>query len=317
MNIGALVISYKRFQYLESIISKINDLKIPCIYYQNLTNDKSNSYMKVKNILQRNINNTNNIYVNPPVFLNAGKSISYAINYASNKFDYVLIIEDDIDIKKLSIDIINEACLFINKENNIATISLYSPYKNNSQNINDYSLIKSNYTHSWGWILKSSVWKSFNPYCEPLKHIPKFNIFQFNLFLRKYAYCCLASLAAKGLIDTWDYQWNVFCQSKNFIHYKVFPSITYHLGNKDTFATNSRNSSQVDNLQLEKYEIHEIGYKKLKILNPYCDLDLELLVNHHNLNLTKSLFFIILNHLPISISIYLFKIIRKFLLKYR
>ena len=124
--------------------------------------------------------------------------------------------------------------------------------------------------------MKSSVWKSFNPYCESLKHIPKFNIFQFNLFFRKYAYCCLASLAAKGLIDTWDYQWNVFCQSKNFIHYKVFPSITYHLGNKDTFATNSRNSSQVDNLQLEKYEIYEIGYKKLKMLNPYCDLDLEL-----------------------------------------
>ena len=122
MNIGALVISYKRFQYLESIISKINDLKIPCIYYQNLTNDKSNSYMKVKNILQRNINNTNNIYVNPPVFLNAGKSISYAINYASNKFDYVLIIEDDIDIKKLSIDIINEACLLLIKK---ITLQLY------------------------------------------------------------------------------------------------------------------------------------------------------------------------------------------------
>ena len=108
----------------------------------------------------------------------------------------------------------------------------------------------------------------------------------------------------------------MFLPIKNFIHYKVFPSITYHLGNKDTFATNSRNSSQVDNLQLEKYEIYEIGYKKLKMLNPYCDLDLELLVNHHNLNITKSLFFIILNHLPISISIYLFKIIRKLLLKY-
>ncbi len=317
MNIGALIISYKRFQYLESIISKVNDLRIPCIFYQNLTNNPCEDYLKVKNILQRNLNNKKNIYINPPFFLNAGDSITYAITYASKKFDYVLIIEDDIEIKKLNIDIINRACYFLKRENNIATFSLYSPYENKSHDKDDYCLIRSQYSHSWGWILKSNTWEGFNQCTQHFSKTNDFNIFKVNLFFRKYAYKCLASLASKSLIDTWDYQWNIFCQSKNFIHYKVFPSITYHLGNKDQFATNSRHTPQVDKIKLEKYDVFDIGIYDFKILNTSYDLDLELLIKHHKLSITKSLFFIILNNSPKLLSKYLFKFIRKLLNKYR
>ena len=260
MEFGILLITYKRSKYLDSIIQKIKSLNLPIIFYQNLSDQNCENYKKVEGILNKHLASENVFkLLKPEKKLNVNESIFFAINYSANIFDYTLVIEDDICVTKINLDIIQKCIKLFNKK--VASISLYSPFipKQKLNNAN-YILLKSQYGHSWGWILNSCCWKDFNQY-------KKYNPFELtdilnpNFLLRKYAYNSLANLARKNIIVTWDYQWNIFCQSKGLMHYKFVPTITKHLGNRDDFAMNSVNSLQNDAIYID-LEKNKFLYKK-------------------------------------------------------
>ena len=238
-------------------------------------------------------------------------SIIYAINYASKLFDYLFIIEDDICINKLSRKLLLESVQLFN--GNVASISLYSPYLLKSNSIYDsYVLLRSRYGHSWGWILNSKIWKEFqadrkNNFFKPFE-----NIKNINFSYRSFAYNSLSSLAEKDIIDTWDYSWNSYCQSRNYFHYKFAPSITKHLGNRDIYATNSKNSLQNDSIKIELIDKKNFSYKGKFLIYSESNIDLLLLKYHHNLTIFRASIIIIINYLPSYIVLKMINFYRKF-----
>ncbi len=308
MKIGILLITYKRTEFLKSILEKIEELSFPTIFYQNLALGDHTDHFEVKNLLYKFVNKEKkNNYLNPPKALNAKDSILFAINHASQLFEYVLIIEDDICIKNLSRKLIFESVGFF--ESNVASISFYSPYIPRSNFIkNGQILLKSFYGHSWGWLLNSMIWKDFK---SEKKYKFFKNFHSINSSFRELAYYSLASLARKRIIDTWDYQWNTYCQQREFFHYKFVPSITNHLGNKDQYATNSKNSLQNDSLtiDLSYFEKHEVK-NKYHIFS-YRKYDSDLLIYHHKLTIFRSFLIITINFLPPYLVLRMITIYRK------
>ncbi len=311
MKIGILLITYKRKEFLDSILSKIEELSLPTILYQNLSLENSEKHNEVKSLLQKHISKSSNFrYINPPKSLNAKNSIIFAINYAANLFDFLLIIEDDICINNLKRNIIFEAIELLNRR--VASISLYSPFVLRTNMHDDYYiLLRSFYGHSWGWILNSNIWKEFQSEKEYKISRSSKNFINFNFEYRKFAYHSLSSLSRKGIIDTWDYSWNLYCQSKNLFHYKFVPSITKHLGNRDKYATNSRNSMQNDSIKIELSKNKNFKYKNKFLIFTDKNFDIDLLRYHHNLSFLRSLIIIIFDILPLPLISKIFSFYRK------
>ena len=311
MNICLLLITYKRKSYLNEIFSIFKLLDLPSFVYQNLSSEDSYSHRKVTDIIKKNLKLNNKLnYFTPSKHLDVGSSITYAISYVAKKYKYVLIVEDDININSLNLVILKECISLLNSSERFATISLYSPYKKINSKNKSLFFIQSNYAHSWGWILKSSCWEGF---CHTKRIKPKFEFNRNNdlhySFL-KYAVSALANIASKGIIKTWDYQWNFFCNNKKFCHFKIFPSLTYHLGDFDEFANNIKNSSPVNNLNLKADLNKKKKPKDFQVLDYDYLLDKELLMVHHDLNFGKIITISLLNFLPTNIATFVFKFLR-------
>jgi len=316
MKVGILLITYKRTEFLDALISKIEELNLPTIFYQNLSLGNNKKFIEVQNLLYKSLNKKDKFsYINPPKPLSAKDSIIFAINYASNLFDYLLIIEDDICIKKLSKKLLFESVQLV--KGKVASVSLYSPYVMNTNSIYDsYVLLKSIYGHSWGWILNSKIWKEFqfDRKNDFFKNI--INIKKINFSYRKFAYHNLSFLAEKNIIDTWDYSWNSYCQSKNYYHYKFVPSITKHLGNRDNYATNSKNTIQNDSIQINLVDNQNYIHKGKFLIYSDSKYDLALLKYHHNLSIFRASIIIIINYLPskmVSIMINFYRRLMRYL----
>lgn len=296
MEFGILLITYKRSEYLDSIIQKIKSFNLPIIFYQNISNENCDSYKKVETILKKNLASKNIIkLLRPEKILNVNESIVFAINYSANIFDYTFVIEDDISVTKITLDTIQKCIRLFNK--NVASISLYSPFIPKQKLCNeDHILLKSQYGHSWGWILNSYCWRDFNQY-KKYDPFTLSDILNPNFLFRKLAYNSLSNLARRKIIVTWDYQWNIFCQSKGLIHYKFVPTITKHLGNRDDFAMNSVNSIQNDSIYIDLPKNNFLYENGIRIIDNK-KFDLMLLINHHDLNFFKSFLLIILSKLP-------------------
>tara|TARA_Y100000991_G_scaffold214090_2_gene201070 strand:+ start:1149 stop:2126 length:978 start_codon:yes stop_codon:yes gene_type:complete len=319
MNICLLLITYERKRYLNDIFSIFKLLELPAFVYQNLSFKDSYNHKKVKNLIKKNLKHNNKLkYFAPPEHLDVGSSITYAISHVSKKFKYVLIVEDDININLLKKDILKECIFLLDSSESLASISLYSPYKKINSKEKELFFIKSNYAHSWGWVLKSSCWKGFN-HKTSIK--PKLEFNQTNGYhygFLKYGFSSLASIASKGIIKTWDYQWNVFCNDRKFFHYKIFPSLSYHLGDFDEFANNIKNTSPINNLNLKSNLNQYKKFKDFKILNYEFLLDKDLLLHHHDLTLKKIIAISFLNFLPTRLAKCTFKflsLINRYLLK--
>ena len=59
MEFGILLITYKRSEYLDSIIQKIKSFNLPIIFYQNISNENCDNYKKVETILNKNLASKN------------------------------------------------------------------------------------------------------------------------------------------------------------------------------------------------------------------------------------------------------------------
>ena len=51
MKVGILLITYKRTEFLDALISKIEELNLPTIFYQNLSLGNNGKFIEVKNLL--------------------------------------------------------------------------------------------------------------------------------------------------------------------------------------------------------------------------------------------------------------------------
>ena len=317
--VGFLFITYIRTTFINRILKKLYSKKYDLIIYQNLPEPlQPNSTKKTERILRKFLVGKKNVsYIRPNKHLSAGDSIEYAIKYGTEYYEYLLIVEDDITLLENAEYIVKNTIKDLNKNEKIASISLYSPFINLPKELKydkeKFTYLHSNFAHSWGWILKTKYWQDFDSkkFLEKeLKILSYKGIYEKLLFKTIIG---LARLSSLGIIKTWDYQWNMYCWVNDYSHLLVIPSLSKDNGNKDKKATNSLNSSTADLIDLRKQNIKNFNLfdkenSKILILK---NIDYLYLTKHHNLGINRILIINILANINPKIANFIFKKLSK------
>jgi hypothetical protein len=300
-----LLITYKRPTFLPRLFAAVSESNLPLFIYQNasplLSLDKSHNL--VSQLISRHIRDyPQSIYFSPPHHLSIGHSITYAISYVSKlSFDYTLVLEDDINLE-LSFANLHSYFDLLHRYECSASLSFHTPFEDSVS----HAFFLSPLFHSWGYILRNSIWRQYIFADKQLDKTFFLQIHNRTIPLCVRAYYALAYLSEVGIVSTWDYQWSAYCLYYGYSHILLHHSLSSHLGH-DKFSTH-------DHTVPDQLQLHEVRMTLLDSTdNIYrldsCDL---LFTRHHKLNHFKSFLLVFLASLPLSFSRIIVQIYRIF-----
>ena len=183
-----------------------------------------------------------------------GKSIIDGVTNIINKFEKIIVLEDDLVVSSYFLDFMNKSLNLFKEEKNIWSISGYSssiPYLKNYKHEVYLSLRSS----SWGWATWLDRWsktdwriQDFISLKNNKKKIKKFEKGGNDLFK-------MLELQYLGKIDSWAIRW-CYSQFKNNT-YSLTPKIstTQNIGFKDKYSTHNFGSGRRWKTMLAKTKI--------------------------------------------------------------
>ncbi len=204
-------------------------------------------------------------------------SIINGVNKIIDKYEKVIVLEDDLIVSSDFLNYMNSALDFYEKDNKIWSISGYSP-KIPSLKTYKEDLYLSPRASSWGWATWKNRWetvdwevKDFEKLKDDKNMIKKFELGGNDLYK-------MLELQILGKIDSWAIRWvfSQFTQNKYTV-YPVKSKITNDGFNDRKGTHNSGNSSKWDvevcNIKINFIEL-EVNHNIIKSWKNYHDLSL-------------------------------------------
>jgi GR25 family glycosyltransferase involved in LPS biosynthesis len=224
-------------------------------------NEVSKFKKKNKNVLIKFFN------INLGLYRNLTKGISYVLK----KHASVIVLEDDLILKKNFLHFMHNSLEKFKNKKNILQISGYSyPVKSNTNNV--YFL---NLTSCWGWATWSDRWENFIKFSKNKKLIKKEyddissndrKKDQFNV-QGSYNYLKMLKKQITSKFNSWGILFYLFSFHKNFLN--LFPPSTL-VENRGFDGSGSHKSiSNVFNQVVSKDKSKRIGYPRMNKLNNY------------------------------------------------
>ena len=181
------------------------------------------------------------------------KSIIDGLNYVTEKYESVIVLEDDVIPYKKFFEFTFKALKRFKNNKNIAAICGYQfpNWDTKSKEINAFLLPNFN---SWGWAIWSKNWKE---YSKNIKKIPRVkDKKKFPSFLKKYFHPKYFNKQKRN-IWTLNFMYYNYVLKKNYI----FPSfsLTKNIG----FDGTGINSKSTDIFQVTECKIKKINFKKI------------------------------------------------------
>ena len=167
-------------------------------------------------------------------------SIINGVNQIINKFQKVIVLEDDLLVSKNFLSYMNQALEFYSNNNLIFSISGYSP---NIEGINENDVYFTNRSSSWGWATWIDRWNlvdwnvnDYEKFSNDLISKNKFNKMGSDM-------TWMLNKQMNGEINSWAIRW-CFSQFKNNL-FTVFPakSKVLNIGFGSELATHTKESN--------------------------------------------------------------------------
>ena len=264
-----LLITYRRSIFLNDLLKKIEKYQYKKIYvYSNFWKDNPLDKKDVNKVRELLIKFSKEseitiIFNFSEIHLPVDKSITNAISWFFTHEEEGIILEDDVGINSVSLEFISKGLEIYRDSNNIASVSAFTEYEDYEKK-ETIRLRKSFMFHSWGWGTWKKIWIKFNLLEKSNYLIDKeHQIFKSNIALRGN-YQNILNKCLKREIVTWDYQFQNFCFSNNYINMiPTFPLIeNYGIGDK--FAENCVG----DMIQTKKINLNDFSSVKIDYIQP-------------------------------------------------
>lgn len=267
-DVGVLLLGFNRPELLKKRINEIYESEIENLYVSIDGGSKSHTdeMELLKSYIQIKFSNLVNLSLkHHKENLGLVKHITGEIDYVFTKYQYIIVIEDDI---KISINFINNMIngLNMHKNNNSnGVVSGFSPlhfkYSNNYYR-------RSRYPYMWGWACSKSSWQGYTYDLSEVDIEQKLsNSVSWNRLKpsQKMKWLRLFRKAQVNPLETWDSQLVFLSYCRNFINLAPVFSIVGNEGFNDSRAvhTKDKKSRFVTVLNLNNAAIT----KKSKYLN--------------------------------------------------
>ncbi len=203
-------------------------------------------------------------------------SIIDGVDLILNKYNNIIVMEDDLIVADNFLEYMNEALAFYEKEENIWSISGYTPNMKCLKNYNKdiYLTMRAS---SWGWATWKDRWESidweikdWNNFKKNKIEIKEFNKSGNDMFK-------MLELQMLGKIDSWAIRWcyNQFKQRKYTIYPTKSKLVNIGFDNKGTHNSRGfkRWNVEVSNTDII-FEMVKLDNKILKCFKKYYDLKL-------------------------------------------
>ena len=295
MNCCILLITYKRPTFLPHLLSAVSASSLPVFIYQNASplQPPDDNYRLVNTLISSHIRaHPLSSYFVAPHHLPVGRSIEYAISYVSDlSFDYSLVLEDDLSLD-FSLESLHYYFDLLHRYERSASLSFHTPFEGSVFK----ALFLSPLFHSWGYILRNSIWRQYLSFNNELLALFFSQIHNRAIPLCVRAYYALAYLSEVGIVTTWDYQWSAYCFYFGYTHILLPHSLSHHLGD-DKFSTHK--STVRGHLKLQETTMTLVSSQDNVYRLDSCHL---LFKEHHKLGHLQSLLLIVLATLPSFLS---------------
>ena len=212
------------------------------------------------------------------------KSIINGVTKIAKKFEKFIVLEDDLIVAPYFLNFMNRALKFYELDNNIWSISGYSPLLPCLKNYK-YEVYHSLRSSSWGWATWSNRWNKIDWTMQDFLNFKNDNLKKFRFNMGGNDLFKMLELQHLGKIDSWAIVWcyNQFINST----YSIFPkiSMTKNIGFNDKMSTHNKSRNDKWNVELASKKISNlkapIDAKILSQFKKFHDLN----------NLTKVKFF--------------------------
>lgn len=167
------------------------------------------------------------------------KSVIQGVNRIFEKYQNVIVIEDDLLISSNGINYFQSALEIYEKETKVGSICGYSPFQLN-ENQNSYFINRSD---CWGWATWRDRWLNvewdgtvLEKKIKKLQREKEFNYFG------TFPFLSMLQESNRGLIDSWAIKWQASQFLDGLLSLYPSPSMIANLGH-DNSGTHSRKSS--------------------------------------------------------------------------
>lgn len=262
MKLGALLICYQRFKCVEENYSYLESRGISSVIY--VDGPKT---LEVKEIQETFSNDTGFDVVLHDENMGVRAFVPYAISKAFDKFDYLIILEDDILINDDSLEFVmniskqgyNMISLFVTEESNHCLASFAGGI--------------------WGWAVSKESWSKFAFTQENFWYI--FYIIRKNLGVRSALYYApLIFMSQRNLLKSWAFQWMYIRLKENILPITPPYSLSQNTGIGNSVATNTKRSHRFGKIRIGSgpinYFIEEKRSFSLSTVTGYSRLELAL-----------------------------------------
>ena len=259
-NLAPVVIfCYKRLDLLKKLLRSLeknqNSKKITVFFFlDNFKNEKDKkNVIEVHSFIQKyKFFNNKKIIIRKKNY-GLKKNISDGIKYVFKKYNKIIVLEDDLEISKNFLAVMNT---LLNKHENVKNISTITGYS--FSNIKFRKLkIKENFfllkrPSSWGWATWRSKWQKIQKVDISLE--PSFKDYGNDLTL-------MSIKKKKKLLNSWAYDWTLkHLKSKQFCMYPKFTMVKNN--GFDEYATNNFFKTKKFLTKIKFIKIKNYSYKQ-------------------------------------------------------
>lgn len=178
------------------------------------------------------------------VNLGCAKSVSTGLNWVFQQVEETIILEDDCLPHPTFFRFCEELLQEYRYDNRIGSISGQNVQLGNKNS--DYSYYFSRYNHIWGWATWRRAWRNYDFEMRNWHDVKSKNQLK-NILLNErlvYKWTELFQLTYDGLINTWDYQWQLTCWLNSYLgitaNTNLISNIGFGAGSTNTWDPNSK-----------------------------------------------------------------------------
>ncbi len=208
-------------------------------------------------------------------------SIIDGVSQIINKYNKVIVLEDDLVVSNDFLDYMNEALKFYENDNRIWAISGYTPNLKSFKNY-PYDVYLSVRANSWGWATWKDRWdsidwdiKDWQEFKKDKNAIDRFNLGGNDMFK-------MLELQMLGKIDSWAIRW---CYNQYILNkYTVYPRKSKVINDGFSDSKGTHNSGKNDKW------IVELSNEKINFKDLYVQQEiLECFQKHYNIRVATKI----------------------------
>ena len=244
-----LIVGYNRADLIIELIEQVHEFDRPIfIWLDGAKNESDSLAIETQELLTRRLREWENenivLKINGSNF-GCGKSLPSAIDWVFEKYDRVIVLEDDVRFTTSFFSYMDWALDYFQDRKEINHINAWNPIgKSESKTLSVYA---SRIIFGWGWATWRDRWRlgdlqltTYNRKTK-IRSLPTLKSYKLNLTFEKHWRTKLQR-CLEGL-DAWDYQWQYSIWKNGGFAIMPLQTLTYNIG-FDSRATHTKAKSQ-------------------------------------------------------------------------